>query len=563
MAETVTGIKLRSNRRKASFISFFLLFLLLAALSVSADENKTAKRNYQRIIPLSSPMYEEIDRLYLINGMALPSTSRPWSVDEAMLVLDRLPVQLPSPAEELSYKVINRELSEDIDGGEKGKACWRISGELNIEGYIKGNDSREEWEHGFEEREPLLSVPVEGWFGEGFYTTMDLTLKEEYRAVTEIENNYTSIPSNLRDFDWYFPFRSYLSWGGENWNLQFGRDQADWGMGETGNLLLSDYSEFYNMVRFTSYWDNFKMSFIYIGLDAWLTSGEEDYGDDLAGDYDNYREQFKAFLAHRTEFRTTEKLNINFSEAIVFGNKYLNITELNPVFVFHNLFSPEYSNAMISIEADYTAAKGLNLYLQFAVDEFQVPGYEGADTRPGANGYLAGIKYIKPAGTGYITLISEFALTDPYLYNRWHPLTRFTNRRRMWSNIDPDGYEYVNKPIGYEHGPDALVLYSKIEYVHKEIYKASLDARYKLTGELNDSLDDYLSYDTGTDANSRYTVTGTAEKELVTGLHAVLFPEKRLSWGADFYWINISNYKHDSGRTLNDLELALSGKLRF
>ena len=285
-------------------------------------------------------------------------------------------------------------------------------------------------------------MPIEGWFGTGLYTTLDLSLKEEYRAVTEINNNYTNIPSNLRDFDWYFPFRAFLSFGGENWNLQFGRERANWGMGETGNLLFSDYSDYYNLLRFTSYWDNFKMSFVYAGIDAWLTEEEEEinkdtstYSNGLSGGYKNYNEQFKAFLAHRVEFRITDKLNFNFNEAILFGNKYINFIELNPAFVFHNLFSPEYSNAIISMEADYTVIKGLNLYVQFAIDEFQVPGYEGSDTRPGANGILGGLRYIRAIESGYITLKTEAAMTDPYLYNRWHPLNRFTNRKRMWSNI--------------------------------------------------------------------------------------------------------------------------------
>ena len=40
------------------------------------------------------PCMREIDRLYLINRMALPSTGHvPWSVDEAILVLERLPLK--------------------------------------------------------------------------------------------------------------------------------------------------------------------------------------------------------------------------------------------------------------------------------------------------------------------------------------------------------------------------------------------------------------------------------------------------------------------------------------
>ena len=553
---------------KINYQIIIFLLIIIPIVSISAEDKKI---NNQRIIPLSSSLYEEIDRLYILQGLAHPSTARPWSLDEALLSISRLSLKNLSSAESASMEIINSELAEKIDGGEKGKFAYSISGEMNIEAYYKVNDKREEWEHGFEERKPFLYIPMELWFNENLYSTLDVTLKEEYRAVTELDNNYTGIPSNPVQFDWYFPFRAFISLGGENWNIQFGRDQADWGMGETGNLLLSDYSDFYNLLKFTTYWEKFKYSAVYIGLDSWLTTEEKELDEDpedgngLAGGYYNFQEQFKAFLAHRVEFRTTEKLNLTVSEAVVFGNKYLNFTELNPVFVFHNLFSPEYSNALLSVEADYTIFKGLNLYLQYAVDEFQVPGYEGPDSRPGADGVLAGFRYIKPApsGSGYITLNGEAAMTDPYFYNRWHPLTRFTNRRRIWSNIEPDKYEYINKPIGYEHGPDAIVLYSKIGYINPLLFSASFDARYILKGELNDSLDDPLSYDTGDEANDQNTASGTAEKELVVGIHSTVFPQRKFSYSADIYWINITDYQHIRGETLNDFEIALSSRIRF
>ncbi len=543
---------------------FTCLFLFILLLSVLNGEEKN--KNRQRIIPLDSPLYEEIDRLYLLNGLALPSTARPWSEQEALLNLKKLPLTKLSEQESESFKIIDMELSDDIDGGERGGLAYRISGEINIEGYLKGNEDREEWEHGYEGRKPLLTVPLEGWFSENLYSTIDLTLKEEYRAVTEVDNNNTNIPSSLTQLDWYFPFRSFISFGGESWNIQAGRDNADWGMGQTGNLLLSDYSDFYNIIRFTTFWEKFKYTAVYIGLDSWLTDEEKEIDETengLAGGYYNFKEQYKALLAHRLEFRTTEQLNISFNESIIFGNKYINITELNPVFVFHNLFSPEYSNAMISMEADYTPIKGLNIYLQYALDEFQIPGYEDEDTRPAADGVMTGFRYIEPVKSGYLTFSGEFALTDPYLYNRWHPLTRFTNRRRIWSNIEPDGYEYINKPIGYQYGPDAIIFYAKIGYSVSALYSADIDARYSIKGELNDSLDDPQSYETGEDANSLSAGSGITENELVVGFHSTVFPLSRFSLSADLYWIDIANYNHASGKSVNDLELAVSGKIRF
>lgn len=41
-------------------------------------------------IPLSSPIYEEIDLLYQLSGRALPSTSRPWNTYEALAILEAI-----------------------------------------------------------------------------------------------------------------------------------------------------------------------------------------------------------------------------------------------------------------------------------------------------------------------------------------------------------------------------------------------------------------------------------------------------------------------------------------
>ena len=43
--------------------------------------------NGQKVIPLESEVYSAIDTLYLLEGKALPSTTRPWTVAEAELYL--------------------------------------------------------------------------------------------------------------------------------------------------------------------------------------------------------------------------------------------------------------------------------------------------------------------------------------------------------------------------------------------------------------------------------------------------------------------------------------------
>ncbi|MCL2705315.1 MAG: hypothetical protein FWE72_03800 [Spirochaetaceae bacterium] len=523
------------------------------------------KKNFQRIIPLSSPLYTEMDRLYLLAGKSRPSLSRPWSADEAKKIMEALPKNLLGSISENSFDIIKREIEFGNEKTGSKKAFLKISPEINIEGYFKTNDDREEWEHGYEKRAPFIHVPFEGWFFTSLYMDIDFSLKQEH-AVANATDNYASIPTALTELDWYFPFRALISFGGEHWNVQIGRDKASWGGGITSNMMISDYSDFYNMIKFSTYWDRFKFTTIYMGLDPWLTKQESQYkadiGGDLGGDYDDYDELFKAFMAHRIEYKIRDNLSIAISEATMFGNKYINISELNPLFVFHNFFTPEYTNVMMTIEADFTPFSGFNIYLQFAMDEFQVPGLEDEDSRPGAMGLLVGFTFVKPALEGFLTFNLEAAYTDPFLYNRWHPRTRFTNNRRIWSS-HLDRYEYVNKPIGYQYGPDAVVMYGAIQYEKPDKYMAAMDVKYTFLGELNDSLDYAGTYDTGKHASNLWAPSGTIERDLVFGLHGKFQLNKKISFASDIYYIHINNYQNDSGNTINDFEFTASAKFKF
>ena len=84
-----------------------------------------------------------------------------------------------------------------------------------------------------------------------------------------------------------------------------------------------------------------------------------------------------------------------------------------------------------------------------------------------------------------------------------------------------------------------------------------------MKGELNSSLDDPLSYDTGKDASNLEILSGTVEKELVTGIHGTIKPVTDITLSTDIYWVHISDMDNISGKTVNDLEIAISVGLVF
>jgi len=536
--------------------------LILLALCILPCGAETSNR--QRIIALDSEVYQDIDALYMMNGFAPPSYARPWSEDEIDHILSKLqPEKLTGPAK-LAYENIQKKLSKKLLFGKEEKAFASISGTVNLEGFFKTNDDRKEWVHGYEERLPLFDIPFEFWLWDHMYIDVDLSIREAHDVLYDSDYDYSNIPENIKYIDPSIPYRAFMSVGGRNWNVQMGRDKISWGNGETGNMVLSDWADWYNFIKFTTYWKVLKFSFVYAGLESYLTPEEKEFdkreqGDGLVqGNYENFRERYKAFLAHRLEARITDKFTMAATEGIIFGNKYPEFGNMNPVSIFHSVFAPEYSNVIFSLEADYAIFRGFDLYAQVAMDEMKLSIENSESARPTALGYMLGTRYLFPAGDGIVKLTLEGAYTDPYLYNRWHPLTRFTVRRRYWSYLD-DGYLYLDKATGYRYGPDAVVGYLAGEYRIPSDLMLKADITLKYLGEKNTSLSEITSYHT----DKKTTPTGTVERELDIGLHADKVLSRHFSVGGDMYYINIDNFGNVSGETINDFEFALHFSYKF
>ena len=68
---------------KKGFISILVFILLFAP-------NLGAKGNGSYIYPLSSPVYSWLEEAYMLEGMAHPSSSKPWSGGEVDNIINRI-----------------------------------------------------------------------------------------------------------------------------------------------------------------------------------------------------------------------------------------------------------------------------------------------------------------------------------------------------------------------------------------------------------------------------------------------------------------------------------------
>jgi len=526
-----------------------VLFLTSAALFA---------QNNQTVLPADWDKLQELDRLFLESGLAVPFRTRPYSIEELKFYLKRINSSRLSPAGRQSLRTINADLKQRSLYSEEGGLAFNTALILNLESYLHSNSSPALWLHGYEERLPMVSVPLELWLFDTLYAHSTMDIKEGYRTIQLNPENYFnlfSLEHNLVEADWNFPFRTFFALGGEHWLFQLGREQLNWGNGRTGNLMLSDYADYYDGVRFTTFWRRFKFTTAYIVLQPWL--------------FVNNGDLYKAFFGHRFEFNLFDRLNISLAESVTFGNKYPELSDFNPFMLYHNWFISERANSLMTLDFELNPAKRLNIYGQVAVDEFKTSNDAGGV--PNAMGYLGGIQGFIPLGSGYLDMGAEAVYTDPWFYHDWYPLLQHTTRRRIHTAYDEYGggkYDWIDKPLGYFTGPDTILQSYYIGYGVSGRFQSLLELRIIHHGRIR--ID-------GTDATTTFTVdfkqdpnwadlktpTGTPEVKWIIRLHLSIHPTRSLTLSSDLYSLWIKNYLNVPGDNQRDLQWVGSLSYRF
>ncbi len=482
-----------------------LLISALLAFSVSAYSNR------ERIISVDSPAWKAMENLYIIAGRSLPSSSGPWSEDEMTLMLERIDYSSLDEAGQSLYDYIYGIVVSSPKKEYSDNLALSFGLETNLEGYLhtdkENTVDEKDWFHGFTSRRPLLNLSFEAWPLDFFYGYFELTLQHNYGydvGLTKGSRNalYSntfntnipyvnallfSKPSNgnaFADFDWTFPYKALVSAGGSHWNITAGRDRLSWGSGETGNLMLSSSFPRQTFARFNTYFNAFKYSIVfsvYPGVD----SVESQY-ESLEG--------WKTLVTHRLEFSLFEgKVGLVVNEACMFWSSEaksgFTLAQINPFGFMHNEYTAGNANSLLVFEADYTPIKGINLYGQFAVDEFSGPG-EGR-TNPPAFGVLAGVKGALTLGSGILYGSFEFAQTDPFLYIRGlHYSDKKEDYRGYGFNallrtISCDRITLQKKFVTYTYGNDVILFDGRINYTVPGLFRLGFEAAFIEHGSMN------------------------------------------------------------------------------
>ncbi|MFA5546332.1 MAG: hypothetical protein WDA14_11845, partial [Sphaerochaetaceae bacterium] len=486
--------------------------------------------NGARYIPLDSWLYEGLDTLYQHEGKVIPFTARPYAVDEFAYYLHRIDKKNLSEAGQKLLDRIEREMDADVIFQEK-KSAFSVTAIISPELYLNTDKSLiwdnanqhylDKYVYGYVDRVPLLSIPVQFWAGDYFYSEIDIDIKEQpgiglYPATTfngpstnDPYINWNNIPMGFDHIFHHFPDSYYLSFGNTHWNLYMGSGEYSVGTGRTGNLILSKDAHKITGLRLSWYNTLFRYNFAYLSLHPGLgNSGRYEHGSRMSLDlgylthgynpsiysvnlddstssdrFDGYMDTgsypYKGYLTHSMEFRLfDEKFYVAVTEAAVYARSVPELFTFMPLAFWHNGNNGSQTNSLLSLDLQLAIGPWAQLYASGVLDQFTM-SHETSSTEPAAHGIIAGAFTRVPVGDGFITGGAEYVYTSDWLYtHRYWLQTPTVNQRN--TAITRGGYNV--RLLGYSMGNDYQQAHVEAGYARLGEYSLSLSYNYGVKG---------------------------------------------------------------------------------
>lgn len=323
-------------------------------------------------------------------------------------------------------------------------------------------------------------------FGAGyknFSMWIEAPLRKDLEAWydSDLKTNFTIKPSEL---DINVPTKAYARLDNKLGFIQVGRFKPE--VGPSENTLTIGGAPHHDAIWWKFSPSIFRYDFMLISLNAWLHGdvidkttgcpkpGTEafaqkcpDKNKQASNQRDRvYDENYKNLVYHRMGI-DLDFLWFSLTEMSMIGGKALEFRSFNPFMFLHNNFAGGYTKASTTFEIGARPAKGSEFYGQINIEDLKSPvGEKGGASNRMMLSYMVGYSQtIETARIGTFKYQFDVVLTDPVYNHGRLPLLAYTSRQMYRSNYrdqsDKDFADmyYVDYPIGYRRGPDALDLW--------------------------------------------------------------------------------------------------------
>ncbi|MDR0312057.1 MAG: capsule assembly Wzi family protein [Treponema sp.] len=424
------------------------------------------------MIPVGDPILEDLIYLSLESGNPILSFTPPFPPHEIENFLESLDISaLSVPAQEAYYRIKRRLNPEAPVSLSSGIFLFTLNLSSTIEIRTRFNTDIS-WYPQYPKIPSLLSLPLRFYFTDyvQLYFEPIIAIDPEYYGFGNSGSFGLNIPTGLHKLDQNLPLRAYLAAGASWWNFQIGRDRLSYGTGQMGNLTVSDNPSFYEFARLSFFSKFFKYSLLVSQMPLQI---KDKYGELLVGNNINLTDESLMYTTqrylymHRLEFSLFNTLSISLTEGVLVGNSAFELRYLNPLVVFHSLYSwwnytewrygedtdenrkyGHMTGSLFSLEVNWNIMKSLAVYGQLVMNQFAT-FYKKAnygDQPPNGMGYIAGARFSHSFDTWASVFSLEFIYTDPYLYMNPSPFASFIHMRYLGASPDRLLYSFIGYP---------------------------------------------------------------------------------------------------------------------
>jgi len=218
---------------------------------------------------------------------------------------------------------------------------------------------------------------------------------------------------------YYDETTAYIGYSGPLFSARIGRGRHQWGPGIYHNLFLSAQHPPYNYFELRFHYNN-TIFFTYLHATLDPTPLEKEviyYSEEGKARKINHR---KYLAAHRIEFLPLHWLSFGLSEAVIYGDRNIELGYLIPTNVFwsegHDYKYDD--NILWSFDTEIRFKKGLVGYGALLFDEMKLSEF-GSDSPHNRAGYLGGVRWVHPLGFPRHELLIEYIRLRPFVYGHW------------------------------------------------------------------------------------------------------------------------------------------------
>ena len=579
-------IKGKHKRMVLSMKKRFLLLLILAAILTSA----LSASHDMEIIPLSSPVYEYMESLYVLEGKAAPQGAKPWTVADVKQQLDRInPTSVP--AQNL-YDILSEYTDREDEKDVKVDVDMSLTPSIGL--HINNTDFDEsgKWRSKVL-NDKLLHLNGSLYVYDYFAADMGLSvgLRNSVQAYntgknpeendkwykSEHEDRFSErMSSNIPflspgDIDVDVTDNSYISVGVPYISLSLGRGQLSLGNGKMGNLILGNtlpYHDYLSISASNNTWFDYTMLMSFfphpMNYIEHRPSGKE---SDING--------IQMFIAHRFEMRMfSDKLRLSINEATMYQSEdnTIDFRVFNPLLIMHGYYISANANSLASIELEFAPVKNLQLYASFVIDDLSVfgePKVPEENSTLNMWGVMGGMRVSVPAKKGYFTLGLEAVYTSPFMYHKEtyngatdHSLDFIGSIRHNM------GESYNRQYLSFPFGSDALAALLDVTYTNPMKWSLGMNifammhgttdidsTAKRYDGEMTE-VPGWISDKNPFEDDGKNSISYTFD----IGFNAGCYLTRNLSLNAAVDFIYVANMDNIAGNSRQDIQFTLAVK---